>query len=128
MFPTFDTRRQQAEGAHRYGNSSIMELEAADEGSEDRLVLEQREFHANADPGSFREGDEAAPTARDLVCRGYPMLSRCAVLGFRGIAATDKPACRAEDVSVAEDSLVAVDTEQGNVDHLTLLDRDGLDP
>ena len=50
VFPAFDARRQRAEVTHGDGNASIMELEAAYEGSEDRLVLEQREFHANADP------------------------------------------------------------------------------
>ena len=76
VFPTFDARRQQAEIVHRDGNASIMELEAADEGSEDRLVLEQCELHANADPGTFREGAEAAPAAAHLVCRGDSMISR----------------------------------------------------
>ena len=105
-----------------------MKLEAADEGSEDRLVLEQREFHPNADPGTFREGAEAAPAAAHLVCRGDSMFSRCAVLGFGGIAPADEPACWAEDVSVTEYGLVAVDTKTWNVDHLALLDRDRLDP
>ena len=124
VFPTFDARRQQGKTAHGDGNASIMEPEAADECSEDRLVLEQRELNANAEPGTFREGEEAAPAATHLVCRGDSMLSRCAVLGFGGITAADKPTCRAEDVSVAEDGLVAVDTDRGNVDHLALLDRD----
>ena len=56
------------------------------------------------------------------------MLSGCTVLGFCGITAANKPACRAEDVSVAEDGLVAVDTDRGNMDHLALLDRDRIDP
>src|SRR5258706_2344107 len=128
MFPTFDSRRQCDEMAHGDGIASIMELEAADEGSEDRLVLEQRELHANADPGSFGEGEEAAPTTAHLVRRGDPTLSRCTVLGLGGITAADEPACRAEGVSVAEDDLVAVDAERGNVDRLALLDRDRLDP
>ena len=86
MFPAFDARRQQAESAHRDGNASIMELKASDKGSKDRLVLEQREFHANADPGSFREGEEAAtPAVTHLVRRGDPILSQCAVLGFPNV-------------------------------------------
>ena len=57
VFPTFDARRQHVEIAHGDGISSIVEPEAADKGSEDRLVLEQCELHANADPGTFREGE-----------------------------------------------------------------------
>ena len=124
MLPTFDARRQSVEVTQGNGNTSVMELEAADEGGEDRLVLEQREFHANADPGTFREGEQAAPAATHLVCRGEPMLPLCAVLCFCDITAADKPACRAEDVSVTEDGLIAVNTERGNVDNLALLDRD----
>ena len=52
------------------------------------------------------------------------MLAWCAVLSFCGIAAADEPTCRTEDVSVAEDGLIAVDADQGNMDHLALLDRD----
>ena len=40
VFPTFDARRQHIEITYGKDNSSIIELEAADEGSEDRLVLE----------------------------------------------------------------------------------------
>ena len=105
-----------------------MELEAANEGSDDRLVLEQREVHANADSGTFRKGHEAAPATGHLVCRGEPTLTRCAVLGFGRIAAADEPARGAEDVSVAKDLFVAVDTNRGNVDDLALLDWDRLDP
>ena len=128
MFPTFDARRQRVEVTHGDGNTSIMELEAADEGGEDHLILEQREFHADADPGTFREGEQATPPAAHPVCRGNSMLSWCAVLCFCGITAADEPTCRAEDVSVAEDGLVAVDTERRNMDHLALLDRDRIDP
>ena len=67
MFPTFDARCQGDEMAHGDGNASIMELEAAGESSEHRFVLEQREFHANADPGTFQEGEEATPPAAHLV-------------------------------------------------------------
>src|SRR5258706_4540600 len=102
-----------------------MKLEAAKERTEDRLVIEQHELHANTDPGPFREGEEAAPSTAHVVCRWDPMLTRCTVLGFDGITAADEPACRAGGVSVAED---AVDVERGNVDHLALLDRDRLDP
>ena len=56
------------------------------------------------------------------------MLSWCTVLGFGGVTAADEPACRAEDVSVAEDGLVAVDTDRGNMDHLAPLDWYRLDP
>jgi len=105
-----------------------MELEAANKGSEDRLVLEQRKLHANTDPGAFQEGKEAAPATTHLVCRGDPMLTRYAVFGFGGITAADEPACRAEGISVAEDGLIAVDAHRRNVDDLALLDRDRLDP
>ena len=128
VFPAFDARRQRVEVTHGDGNTSIMELKAADEGSEDRLVLEQRELHANTDPRTLREGEQAAPAAAHPVCRGYPILSRCAVFCFCGITAADEPACRTEDFSIAEDGLVAVDTERGNVDHLAFLDRDRIDP
>jgi len=56
------------------------------------------------------------------------VLPRCAVLGFDGITAADKPACGAEDIGVAEDGCITVDADQGNVDDLALLDRDRLDP
>ena len=110
------------------GGASIMELEAADEGSDDRLVLEQRELHADADPGTFREGEEAAPAAAHLVCRWEPELARCAELGFGGIATADEPACGSEDVGVPEDVFIAVDADRGNVDDLALLDWNRLDP
>ena len=128
VFPTFDARRQRAEVTHGESNASIMKLEVADEGSEDRLVFEQRELHANADPRTLREGDQAAPAAAHLICRGDPMLSWCAILCFCGITAADEPTCRAEDVSVAEDGLVTVDTERWNANYLSLLDRDRIDP
>jgi len=105
-----------------------MELEAAGEGGEDRLVLEQREFYADADSGTFRERAEAAPTTTHLVCGRDPMLSRCAVLSFRCITAADKPACGAEDIGVTKDGVVTADANQGNVDDLAFLDRDRLDP
>ena len=97
VFPTFDARRQHVEVTHGDGNASIMELEAADEGGEDRLVLEQSALHANADPGAFREGEEAAPAAAHVVHGGSPR----SVLGFGGTTAADEPACRADDVSFA---------------------------
>ena len=128
VFPTLDARGQRVEVTHRDGNVSIMEPEAADEGSEDRLVFEQRELHANADPRTLREGDQAVPAAAHLICRGDPMLSWCAVLCFCGITAADEPTCRTEDVSVAKDGLVAVDTERRNVYYLAFLDRDRIDP
>ena len=56
------------------------------------------------------------------------MLSGRAVLGFGGITSADKPACGPEDVAIAEDCLVTVDVQQGNVDDLALRDRDRLDP
>ena len=56
-FPTFDARQRLGEVMDRDGNTSIMELEATNEGSEDRLVLEQSELHPNTDPGTFREGE-----------------------------------------------------------------------
>ncbi len=105
-----------------------MELEAANEGSDHRLVLEQREVHADADSGTFREGNEAAPAAAHLVRGGDPALTRCAVLGFGGLAAADEPARGAEDVGVAKDIFVAVDADGGNVDDLALLHWDRLDP
>jgi len=101
-----------------------MELEASGEGNDNRLVLKQRELHADADSWTFREGEEAAPTAIHLVCGGDTVLPRCAVLGFDGITAADKPACGAEDIGVAEDGSITVDADQGNVDNLALLDRD----
>ena len=128
VFPTFDVRQQCDEITHRDGNASIMELEAASEGSEDRLVLKQRELHANTDPGTFREGEEATPSTAHLVRRREPTLSRCTVLGFGGITAAGEPARRAEGVGVAEDGLIAVDADRWNVNHLALLDRDRLDP
>jgi hypothetical protein len=127
VFPTFDAGRQTCASAHGDGGAGVLELEAAGESSEDRLVLEQRELHADADSGTFREGEEAAPTAVHLVCGGDPVLSRCAVLGFCGITAADKPACGAEDIAIAEDGFVTVDANQGNVDNLALLDRDRFD-
>jgi len=105
-----------------------MELEAAGEGGEDRLVLEQREFHADADSGTFRERAEAAPTTTHLICGRDPTLSRCAVLSFRGITAADKPACGAKDIDVTKDGVVTVGANQGNIDDLAFLDRDRLDP
>jgi hypothetical protein len=105
-----------------------MELEAANESSEDGLVLEQRELHADADPRTFREGEEAAPATAHLVYGGEPALTRCAVLGFGGVAAADEPARGAEDIGIAEDVFVAVDGHRGNVDHLALLDWDRFDP
>jgi len=56
------------------------------------------------------------------------VLSWCAVLGFGGTTAADEPSCGAEDVGVAEDGVVAVNSNQGNVDDLALPDRDHLDP
>ena len=113
---------------HGDGDTSVMELKAADESSEDRLVLEQRELHADADSRTFQEGEEATPAATHLVCGGNTVLSRCAVLGFGGITAADKPACGPEDISVAEDCVVTVDSHQGNMDDLALRDWDRLDP
>ena len=110
------------------GDTSVMELEVADEDSEGRLVLEQRELHADADSGTFQECGEAAPATAHLVCGGDTALSRCAVLGFGGTTAPDKPACGAEDVAVAEDGFVTIDANQRNIDYLPLLDRDRLDP
>jgi len=101
-----------------------MKLEASGKGSDDCLVLEQRKLHTDADSWTFREGTEAAPTAAHLVCGRDPVLPRCTVLGFDGITAADKPACWAEDIGVAEDRVVTVDANQGNVDDLPLLDRD----
>ena len=40
VFPTFNERRHCDKMAHGEGNAGIMELKAAAEGSEDRLVLE----------------------------------------------------------------------------------------
>jgi hypothetical protein len=114
--------------ARRNGDASIMELEAPNEGSDDRLVLEQRKLHANADSGAFGKREEAVPAARHLVWRREAALARCAVFGFGGIAAADEPARRAEDVRVAEDVLIAVDADRRNVDHLSLLDGDRCDP
>ena len=105
-----------------------MELETAGEDSEDRLVLEQRKFHADTDSGTFRERAEATPPTAHLVCGRDPMLSRCAVLSFCRIATADKPARGAEDTGVSEDGVVTVDANQGNVDDLAFLDRDRLDP
>ena len=105
-----------------------MELEAANEGSDDRLILEQCEVHADADSGTFREGYEAAPAAAHLVCGGDPALIRCAVLGLGGIASADEPARGAEDVGIAKDIFVAVDANRGDVDDLALLHWDCLDP
>ena len=56
------------------------------------------------------------------------MLSRRAVLCFGGIAATNKPACGAEDVAVAKDCFITVDVHEGNADDLSFRDRDRLDP
>ena len=56
------------------------------------------------------------------------MLSRRAVLGFRCITAADEPAGGTEDLGVSEDGVITVDANQGNVDDLTLLDSDRLDP
>jgi len=80
--PTFDVRRQHCTCAHGDGDTSVMELEASGKGSDNRLVLEQRELHANADSWTFREGEEAAPTVAHLVCGGDTVLPRCAVFGF----------------------------------------------
>ena len=110
------------------GETGVMELEAAGEDSDDRLVLEQRELYADADSGTFGECGKAAPAAAHLVRGGDTALSRCAVLGFGGITAADKPACGAEDVAVAIDGFVTVDANQRNMDDLALLDRDRLDP
>ena len=110
------------------GDTSVMEMEAAGEDSEDRLVLEQCKLHADADSGTFGECGEAAPAAAHLVRGGDTALSRCAVLCFGGITAADKPACGAEDVAVAKDGFITVDANHRNMDDLTLLDRDRLDP
>ena len=128
MFPTFDARESRYDIVRGDGDTSIMELEAAGEDSEDRLVLEERELYADADSGTFGECGEAAPAAAHLGRGGDTALSRCAVLGFGGIAAPDKPACGAEDVAVAIDGFVTVDANQRNMDDLALLDRDRLDP
>jgi len=128
VFAALDARRQRCAMAGGNGDASVMELEAAGEGSDDRLVLEQRQPHADADSGAFGKREEAAPAAGHLVWRREATLARSAVLGFGGIAAADEPASRAEDVRVAEDVLIAVDTDRGNVDDLALLDGDRLDP
>ena len=128
VFPTFYAGGQRCAMAHGDGSASVMELEAADEGSDERLVLEQRKLHADADSWTFREGEEAAPAAAHLVYRGDPAFVRCAVLGFGGIATTDEPARGTEDVGITKDFFVAVNTDRGNVDDLALLDRNRLDP
>jgi hypothetical protein len=128
VFSTFDARGQRCAIAHGDSDTSVMELEASDEGSHGRLVLEQRELHADADSGTFGEREEAAPAAAHLVCGGEPALARCAVLGFDCIGAANQPARGAEDVAVAKDGFVTVDGHRGNVDHLALLDWDRGDP
>jgi len=121
-------RRQRCACARGDGDASVMELEASGEGSDNRLVLEQRELHADADSWTFRGGVEAAPTVAHLVCGGDTVLSWCVVFGFSGIAAAGKPTCGAKHISVAEDGCISVDADHGNVDDLALLDRDRLDP
>lgn len=118
-------RRAVARGDRR---ARVVELEAADEGSDERLVLEEREAHADADARALGERDEAAPAARPRVRWGHATLAGRAVARLGGVAAPDEPARGAEGVRVAEDVRVAVDADRRDVDHLALLDWDRLDP
>src|SRR5260370_28748078 len=102
VFQTFDAGRQGGAVAGGDRDPSVMELEAADEGSNDGLVLKQSKLHANADSRSFREGNEATPATAHLVCGRETALPTLAVLGFNCVTTTYKPASRAEGISVAK--------------------------